>query len=809
MKSWKEESSCDYSRYVFGYSFYAKFEQGDVLSDIYKKGLLPISRADMEEGVFYEARSLRVPLDSFELSSENKRILRKFDSLFSRKVIPVSKFDFCDPTFLRFCEEYLDKVLCLKDDKLSHILHTQLITDVVIYENSDGIGGYVFLVQDSIMAHYWFSFYAPLIVKQSFGIHMMLQEILAAQEHGREHIYLGTCYGNKGKYKMNFKPFEFWDGTSWVREKAFNLSKIPKSKSYKVSSAFVVTANAYKCYLEYNNIKGKFSSEKILNGKIPKNLDEEIRKSIKKIGKGSSFAVRSSSVKEDGRNKSNAGVFDTFLNTQSKEIFTAIKKVWASSCNTKKVSPMAVLVQEMISSEKSGIVFTKSKQNNIIIEAVFGLGECIVSGLVTPDYYALNNKGELFNTIINDQKYGLFLEKNTLKKKQLKDGDCPKLTFHEIDLIFKIVKKHFQGNRDIEWAYNKGSLYILQDRPAKSPIDQRVRLTKSVTRKNFFMFYSMFSKKIDSFFKDNINYIPKNSIAIYDDKSKSFVFYDSGIEFAIAFERLYKKFKRDGKLIKTVLKRAEKDFDQLIEHLNILEHEDASIDDLKKLFSKSESLYLHLMLMRLIFDYFENKTLKEKIKKLRSKSDGIMDRIMDVFAEFTKKNYPREVKLLPLMTSKEFFDLKKNKPSVKNGLGFIYKDKLYQTKELKKILDKNNLYLFDYDVDRLNLSEVRGLGVYEGIAKGEVLLVKENSDLTKVRKDHVLVVNMTNVRMMEILKLCKGIITDEGGTLCHAAIHARELKKPCLVGTKVATKLFKNGDRVRIDTKEGVARIIS
>ena len=97
--------------------------------------------------------------------------------------------------------------------KLRNILKTELITHVATYTQNGEIAGYVFLIQDAVMSHYWFSFYAPSQAKQPFGIYMILQEIQAAQTLQKQYFYLGTCYGMGGEYKTNFKPFEHHNGT--------------------------------------------------------------------------------------------------------------------------------------------------------------------------------------------------------------------------------------------------------------------------------------------------------------------------------------------------------------------------------------------------------------------------------------------------------------------------------------------------------------------------------------------------------------------------------------------------------------------
>ncbi len=91
-----------------------------------------------------------------------------------------------------------------------------------------------------------------------------------------------------------------------------------------------------------------------------------------------------------------------------------------------------------------------------------------------------------------------------------------------------------------------------------------------------------------------------------------------------------------------------------------------------------------------------------------------------------------------------------------------------------------------------------------GIAR----VVRTLRDLKKIRGRYVIVTPMTTVRFSQYLRNAKTIITDEGGLTCHAAIVARELKIPCIVGTKFATKVFKDGDRVEVDATKGIVRKI-
>ncbi len=78
----------------------------------------------------------------------------------------------------------------------------------------------------------------------------------------------------------------------------------------------------------------------------------------------------------------------------------------------------------------------------------------------------------------------------------------------------------------------------------------------------------------------------------------------------------------------------------------------------------------------------------------------------------------------------------------------------------------------------------------------------------ELKKGDILVCSMTIVEATPYLKRCKAIVTDEGGITCHAAVISRELKIPCIVGTKIATKVLKDGDLVKVDADKGIVKIL-
>lgn len=107
-----------------------------------------------------------------------------------------------------------------------------------------------------------------------------------------------------------------------------------------------------------------------------------------------------------------------------------------------------------------------------------------------------------------------------------------------------------------------------------------------------------------------------------------------------------------------------------------------------------------------------------------------------------------------------------------------------------------------------NVHEFKGNIACKGKVRGVVKLVASKNDFIKVKLGDVLVTSMTTPEMVPIMKNAVAFITDEGGVTCHAAIISREMKKPCIIGTKIATKVLKDGDMVEVDAEKGIVKII-
>lgn len=289
--------------------------------------------------------------------------------------------------------------------------------------------------------------------------------------------------------------------------KGASLGEMTQAK-IPVPSGFVILAGAFDRFLietdltqeldarlkkiNYNDVNSVDGASAVIRALIakaplPKSLEREIISEFKKL-KTKFVAVRSSATAEDSSAASWAGELETYLNTTEKTLLLNVKKCWSSLFTPRaifyrhekkmlktKVS-VAVVVQEMVESEISGIAFTvhpvTQDRRQIIIEAGYGLGEAIVSGSITPDSYVLDKKDFSFLDInIADQ------ERQVVKclRHGVKWVPVPKEQRHKQKLLGSQIvalaricvgiEKHYGFPCDIEWAYARKKFYITQSRP--------------------------------------------------------------------------------------------------------------------------------------------------------------------------------------------------------------------------------------------------------------------------------------------------------------------------------------------------------
>lgn len=128
--------------------------------------------------------------------------------------------------------------------------------------------------------------------------------------------------------------------------------------------------------------------------------------------------------------------------------------------------------------------------------------------------------------------------------------------------------------------------------------------------------------------------------------------------------------------------------------------------------------------------------------------------------------------------------------------------KYYYGQEAKEFFEKK------YSPDLADIEELKGMAASPGKVTGIVKIINGFKDINKMEKGNILVSSMTRPEIVPAMKKAAAIVTNEGGVTCHAAIISRELKIPCIIGTKFATRVFKDGDLVEVDADHGRVKIL-
>jgi pyruvate,water dikinase len=294
-----------------------------------------------------------------------------------------------------------------------------------------------------------------------------------------------------------------------VGGKAASLGELTAA-GLPVPPGFVVTAGTYRTFIEEAEIDEELfaavdvdaedssalaaaqerAHELIMETDLPEEVREEILDAYDSMGgdEEAFVAVRSSATAEDLPDASFAGQQETFLNVTRDDLLHRVKECWASLFSQRAIYyrnrqgfphdevDIAVVVQQMVDAEKSGVMFTShpsTGERRIIIEAAWGLGEAVVSGSVSPDNYVVDRESEAVEEVtvaekkvmhVKDEETGETVEREVPADKR----EERVLTDDEISELVALgerVEEHYDKPQDVEWAIVGSEVYMLQSRP--------------------------------------------------------------------------------------------------------------------------------------------------------------------------------------------------------------------------------------------------------------------------------------------------------------------------------------------------------
>lgn len=269
--------------------------------------------------------------------------------------------------------------------------------------------------------------------------------------------------------------------------KAANLGELIKA-GFPVPQGFAITSAAYGAFMDTNGFTGDFTMDTVKAGKMPAPLRESIIQAYKAMGENVCVAVRSSATAEDLPDASFAGQQETYLNLRGTDaVIEAVIACFASLWTERAISyrkktgfdkqkvSLAVVVQEMVEGDAAGVMFTANpinkNLNEMVINAAYGLGESVVSGLATPDTFIWDTAAQAIKKKNLGSKEIAVVYGGENQTVQQANTDTMRGQFcisdEEVERLADIgkrIEQHYGCPMDIEWAVKDGKIYILQAR---------------------------------------------------------------------------------------------------------------------------------------------------------------------------------------------------------------------------------------------------------------------------------------------------------------------------------------------------------
>ena len=555
-------------------------------------------------------------------------------------------------------------------------------------------------------------------------------------------------------------------------------------------------------------------------------------------------AVRSSATAEDGADHARAGQLDSFLNTTRDDLIEKVRHCRASLFTPRAIFyrfekelhkdhiSVAVVIQKMVQSEMSGIAFSvhpvTQDRDQMIIEAWYGLGEAIVSWSVTPDSYVVKKSTkEIQDITINHQQKALYrasswgnewIELWEQWKKQIITHDQ---ILQLADIIIRI-EDHYSFPCDIEWAYEDGKFYIVQSRPITtlwkdniSDIVTNTILSRIYSREKSLLYFTMRNDSDRIWYKDFLNYDILNNLFIIPPRWEKWSVRYSYNEFDTIEKKLKSQLDKNyDQFVDSIFSRLDDNRQILLPYLN----GNKTITDSNDFQFYYITLVHWRSAMNTVFTVPDmdnvNEKLKEKILVFRSESEKYTEKMNILMIDYFEKKYLEYGYLSHIISPSEviiFDSIIEDKNIIKHiemrleGC-FMLNEKIYKLNDMDYILEENNIALENEQANDVEI--LSGSIAYLWIVKWKVCIVHGFKDLDKVQQWSILVTEMTNPEYVPAMKKASAIITDEWWITCHASIASRELKIPCIVGTKIATQVLKDGDLVEVDADNGVVRVL-
>ncbi len=604
----------------------------------------------------------------------------------------------------------------------------------------------------------------------------------------------------------------------------------------------------------------------IMSAVMPDDIAKEVQSQFDQLG-ADYVAVRSSATAEDSASAAWAGQLDTFLNTTQERLLRDVQRCWASLFTPRAIYyrfeqglenhhiSVAVVVQKMIQSETSGIAFSvhpvTQDRNQMIIEAGFGLGEAIVSGSITPDAYVVQKDTlEILDVNVNVQNKKLVLGSDPLQLPLRKgesrvarpfltkegigevstsnnqwielasdEAEAQVLSESQIIELAELIKKiedHYGFPCDIEWAYENGKFYITQSRPITTlgSFDKEKSNVSKIASRNWQKDWEgpfsllqvslgegVYFSKPQEFFGSSLDsvllvikngimsaYLPMDSYESHGSHLAQLVIDDEAV-----VDRWCDSFVKTADGLTALIKNLSGDLtDQ---------------DTLAKLKEVYSAYGAYQISTKAVINFLPDRLYSasaKKFEKARRYSETIYKDAEDLINLMVKHFTGGNDRAYSTLTIDELVACSVSLDEAKQR---YIKSGVYLTPGNTLILNADEVDRIKQGWKNLDTGILKGTTAYEGIVTGKCRIITNFED-AKIEEGEILVTGMTDPNYVPLMKKAGAIVTDAGGMLSHAAIVSRELKKPCVVGTKCATSVLSSGDIIEVNADQGTVKLL-
>ncbi len=688
------------------------------------------------------------------------------------------------------------------------------------------------------------------------------------------------------------------DAAARVGGKAVNLARL-KNADLPVPRSFCLPTEHYKNHLRETGLDAMIDMElgrKDLDGmrweeiwdaalrirnlfnRIPlaARRRDELRAELVELFGDRPVVVRSSAPAEDSAKASFAGLHESVVNLRGPEqIIDAILLVWASLWSDRALlyrqelqldprqSSMAVIIQELIDSEKSGVAFSRNPNNpqQAVIEAVWGLNQGLVDGSIAPDQWLferssgqlqLHQPAERLEQMRPD-KSGVCLQ----PLDQLRSS-FPPLSESEAQQVFALAMRLealYAAPQDCEWTYTEGALILLQCRP----ITRSPAADQDDPRSGFLNLHRSFSELVKLREKIELQLLPAMEedaarLALFDlqktdnrqlareveQRRKLMADWEAAyVEYCIPMAhgvRLFAEFYNDR-----IKPENPFSFVELLSEpgFRAIERNQRLRNLARELLAKpaGEEQQLKNQLARIrrefalpeLADEMLLQLLRQYAARPVSDESGAKERerlAEDYFAHFPAAEQPLANDLLELarasyrlrdddnismgkvrqqLQAAEAEAKRRLQSAADPDLGPLFADEpAEQFHPASRDRPQADPQLLDTQLGSLSFRQLQGQPAGPGVASGPARVLRDENDLWQVKQGEILVCDAIDPAMTFVVPLVSGIVERRGGMLIHGAIIAREYRIPCVTGVVDAAERIKTGDRVTVDGYLGI-----